>query len=329
MLGTPLREKTLIQSSISVVEDLTSAEELINALRPHDSRWQPRPHDWVFRGQADARWELWPSALRATARLDYRRGSAPGPRSTHREQVIDEYVSLVGFLKECDLQGLPYPDDTHLTRSEWMKAIAPLQKAAELGEGVWPPPQLHSMLALAQHYGVHTRLLDWTRRPLVGAYFAAVEAAMWCNQPANDPLGATHLAVWAIDQMSIQVAHDQHPYPLKTIRVVVAPPAQIPNLHAQAGIFTLTETGGMAPDNPPDLRPLHAVLVDETAEWTEDLWDHYKWGFPWLRCLRIPLTEAPKLLRLLASEWVSATSLFPGYDGVVRGLRERLLWDRS
>ena len=33
------------------------------------------------------------------------------------------------------------------------------------------------MTALAQHYRVPTRLLDWTFKPLVAAYFAAIDCA--------------------------------------------------------------------------------------------------------------------------------------------------------
>jgi hypothetical protein len=37
-------------------------------------------------------------------------------------------------------------------------------------------------MALAQHYGIPTRILDWTRAPLTGLYFAA-RYAMEETQP--------------------------------------------------------------------------------------------------------------------------------------------------
>ncbi len=39
----------------------------------------------------------------------------------------------------------------------------------------WPPDDLLSLLALAQHYGCPTRLLDWSSEGLIAAWFAATE----------------------------------------------------------------------------------------------------------------------------------------------------------
>jgi hypothetical protein len=39
------------------------------------------------------------------------------------------------------------------------------------------------------------------------------------------------------------------------------------------------------------------------------------------------INEAPRLLRLVAEEGTSAANLFPGFDGVRRAMKERMLWD--
>lgn len=47
-----------------------------------------------------------------------------------------------------------------------------------------PPSAGRPMLALAQHFGLSTTMLDWTRRGWVAAYFAAADAAATMRRPA-------------------------------------------------------------------------------------------------------------------------------------------------
>jgi hypothetical protein len=58
-----------------------------------------------------------------------------------------------------------------------------------------PPPSEWELLVTAQHYGLPTRLLDWTYSPLVAAHFATTT-----GQPENASV------VWQLDWQRIHIA---------------------------------------------------------------------------------------------------------------------------
>ena len=117
---------------------------------------------------------------------------------------------------------------------------------------------------------------------------------------------ATHLAVWALHRGEDRDERSLQPY------FYEAPASTNPNLRAQSGLFTWWLFDG-AED----------LSLDEYIAWLVQRWNKDIE----LRRFLLPVTEAPRLLRLLALEHIDGAAMFPGVDGIVRAMRERTLWD--
>jgi hypothetical protein len=173
----------------------------------------------------------------------------------------------------------------------------------------WPSnPKSWPALALARHYGVPTRLLDWTRLGSVAAYFAASD-----RNAHKDPSGK--LVVWALDSEFVARARA---YLQPRVCLVTPPRASNPNMHAQAGLFVLWW-------DDPETTDL-ADVVARMAERDDEIDGHVP--VPVMVRFELPRAEAPKLLRLLRDEQIDAARMFPGYDGVVAAMKQRRLWDQ-
>lgn len=299
--------------------DFASAEAFLDALSPH-SMWGDRPDWWLFRGQGDAEWELQPSAFRKLPGFDYGRGPY-APKPTHREQVIQEALLMRLFVSGINEQGGELPSEAAFGLTNWHE-IDQIVEAAAPEEGplpgtVWPPAQLQQLFALGQHYGLPTRLLDWSQRGKVAAYFAA-EAAQRMRQSRSHP---SHIAVWAYSHVhdgakEFWEGSDWQP------QIVRVPRARNPNLHAQGGVFTVVVNPKLPPGGPSMIPALDKLILDRATHV-----EGRPARVPLLYQLRLESSCAGELLRLLRYEHISSTYLFPGYDGVIRGITERRLWD--
>ena len=293
---------------VPVVEHYDNVEEFLQQLS--NVRHRANSARWAFRGHGDADWPLVPSVLRQ------RRGKPPewwhpevsgGDRDWCRR--MSEARMVLQFWELADRSGLAIPEDSARIRS-WrhLERILGASPRSAFGSKMplepptrWPQPELLSVVALAQHYGVKTRLLDWTWKPLVAAYFAARDVKR---------LTLTgRIAVWALWAETIDLlwtAEIVDP----DVEIVQAPQASNPNLAAQAGLFTVVRNAHENVGLEDVLKPkLTGGMLAGT-----------------LRKLTLPASEARSLMGQLHLDGVHAGTVFAGYGGVVEAQSEIDWW---
>ena len=286
------------------------ADEIIARL--HARGWEapatgPCPYRWAYRGQADARWKLTSTALRPGTILGFhpdRRQYVSTGNGSSMEQMNCELLAIKQFAELADRVGLPIPGFHPLFRQDGFDFYTGDTAAVggQIGTAEWPKTEMLELMAIAQHHGVPTRLLDFSYDPLVALFFAADDIVR--NRELHEPNGVTDLAVWGVD------THQIHKYDLQ-FRVVEVERATNPFLKAQKGLFILD-------------RRIHDFTSDEVTPSLDERIESTcrpKGDDPVMIKLTMPIREANNALDILALQGIDRPHLMPTFDNVVASLK--------
>lgn len=295
-----------------------SAEDFLKEISYKGALYNTINDDFIYRGHSTDSYLLLPSSLRKEPIEEY--SDEAGNKNVFDGNIYDEtgmigleFDELHEFFNLCDKNHLYVPN------------VERIRNAFSLPSGFvehkdkWLPDDLIELAALAQHHGIKTRLLDWTTNINVAIYFAATGAikTMLSESETDD----FNMEIWGISKGLSIVDHLRFNSPLKIVR---------PNYHnndflsRQQGVFTYWEIETpegikshykLKDDVSIDRTPLDKLLTDFL---------HSKGDEPYkmLYHFTIPSTGAPELYRYAAHNYCDAAHLFPGYDGIVRCMKE-------
>lgn len=146
--------------------------------------------NWIFRGEPSTTFELRPAAGREGLEQEARRKT--------RYNVDDERAALKRFRNDAR----PYVAYADYSDLEW--------------------------LAVAQHHGMATRLLDWSESLLVATFFAVEQAGT-----------RGHALIYGISGLPVvDPKETQDPFSIKEVSIY-RPPHISPRIAAQRSIFTI------------------------------------------------------------------------------------------
>jgi hypothetical protein len=277
----------------------------VDELQDELTRIRRQPGHLLYRGQC-ADWPLIPSRFREL--------SDKNPLTTKdlERSLESERHDVIYFATQADQMGFNLPGD--------LFPLLNRNLCEDMLEAQWDSvsnPWIET-IALAQHHGVPSRLLDFTAVAEVALFFAARDT---CNRLAQksestSSEGFSSFVLWLVS--------DNY-YPLsQCVRRVNVSISSNPYLRAQHAAFLayelpiVTGSGLLEPDavNLLEIMKKDNIQLTKTMPGLRDMW-------PTVVKFKMPVSIAPELMRRLDASGYNSMSMMPNLDSVVRHRKER------
>ena len=264
---------------------------------------------WVFRGQGKASWGLVPTAWRnspgkpfhlyeqAMKQWETHFRYRPPLKSFSKSRIVNGLIMTAviheityRFVQLCDELGFFVPAEKVHSGSAYLRDYC----------HYWPDhdEKRYPLLsfALAQHHGVSTNLLDWTRNAEYAAFFAADDNFSLYVDEEKKP----DIAVWALN---LKLLNQRE---VKSLHVLNCPRSENSFLHSQDALFVWY--------------PAANYYYLENGSWPDFL-DVLEARFSKSRQkpiqkITLPANEVPVLVHKLFRKRISKARLMPTYDNI-------------
>nr|WP_235695456.1 FRG domain-containing protein [Aeromonas veronii] len=309
-----LRITKVSSQLVTVDKKFNNYEDFFDFISPHrkDGLFSKKRHEFIFRGHSKSEYKLVPTVFRDNIDLDKYISSDHiwSDMLLHHQK---ECLVIMNFCKAANQRGLHIPGYHHIESAMRNNEVL-LKKIIRLN--TWIPDEFLELVVLAQHYGLPTRLLDWTTNVYIAVYFAFKHATK-----------DSDITLWCMNKTAIEIKNHCH-----KLKFTMPPYHYNDNLNAQKGMLTYWDDHftpyleSNADDHnlkfsmvspPVEKRPLDELIecafVDNKV--TVDR------GFVPFTKISLPGSEAIKGREVLKIMGFTSSSLFPGYDGVVQEMK--------